>query len=96
MLEKWNRCFYKQACTRLCIKKNRSLTQPVLLILVGSDVIFSHQFLNDLDRIWTMREWIPNPTKPILPPNLKQIEVCPYYYHITTTFRAGSVPTLTK
>ena len=35
---------------------------------VGSTVIFSHQFLEDLEKLWAMREWIPDPTKPI-PPN---------------------------
>lgn len=42
-----------------------------LSVSVGSTVIFSHQFLEDLERLWSMREWIPDPTKPILPPNLK-------------------------
>lgn len=51
--------------------ESRLQLQPALLFLVGSTVIFSHQFLNDIDRIWAMHEWIPDPTKPILPPNLK-------------------------
>ena len=32
-------------------------------------VLFSNQFLEDLDKIWELRHWIPDPTKPILPPN---------------------------
>lgn len=39
----------------------------LFLILVGSNVVFSHQFLEDLERIWAMRELILDPTKPILP-----------------------------
>ena len=31
-------------------------------------VLFSNQFLEDLDKIWELRQWIPDPTKPILPP----------------------------
>lgn len=38
--------------------------------LVGSDAIFSHRFLEDLEKMWAMREWIPDPTKPILPNQL--------------------------
>ena len=30
--------------------------------LVGSGVIFSHRFLEDLEKIWALREYIPNPT----------------------------------
>ena len=37
--------------------------------LVPLSVLFSNQFLKDLDKIWELREWIPDPTKPILPPN---------------------------
>lgn len=35
-------------------------------------VLFSNQFLEDLDKIWELRHWIPDPTKPILPPNKVQ------------------------
>lgn len=38
-------------------------------LLVPLSVLFSNQFLKDLDKIWELREWIPDPTKPILPPN---------------------------
>ena len=32
-------------------------------------VLFSNSFLRDLDLIWELREWIPDPTKPLLPPS---------------------------
>lgn len=47
--------------------KKAGLASCSLLILVGSTVIFSHQFLEDLEKLWAMREWIPDPTKPIPP-----------------------------
>lgn len=28
-------------------------------------VLFSNSFLQDLDLIWELREWIPDPSKPI-------------------------------
>ena len=40
-----------------------------LLILVAWDVVFSHQFLEDLEKLWNLRHLIPDPTKPILPPS---------------------------
>ena len=40
-----------------------------LQLLVPLSVLSSNQFLKDLDKIWELREWIPDPTKPILPPN---------------------------
>lgn len=42
------------------------------LFLVPLTVLFSNQFLEDLDKIWELRHWIPDPTKPILPPNKVQ------------------------
>lgn len=44
-----------------------SLTR-VILFFVPLTVLFSNQFLEDLDKIWELRQWIPDPTKPILPP----------------------------
>lgn len=35
-------------------------------------VLFSNQFLEDLDKIWELRQWIPDPTKPILPPKSRK------------------------
>ena len=35
-------------------------------------VLFSNHFFEDLDKIWELRHWIPDPTKPILPPNKVQ------------------------
>ena len=40
---------------------------------VPPDVLFSNQFLEDLDKIWELRHWIPDPTKPLLPPNLTKV-----------------------
>lgn len=37
--------------------------------VVPINVLFSNSFLKDLDLLWELREWIPDPTKPILPPN---------------------------
>ena len=34
-------------------------------VLVGERVIFSHRFLEDLEKIWALREYIPDTTKPI-------------------------------
>lgn len=48
-------------------KKSRLQLQPALLILVAAGCFFSNQFLEDLDKIWEMRKWIPDPTKPISP-----------------------------
>ena len=36
-------------------------------------VLFSNQFLEDLDKLWELRHWIPDPTKHILPPNLAKV-----------------------
>ena len=35
--------------------------------LVPAAVLFSNTFLEDLEKIWALREYIPDPTKPILP-----------------------------
>ena len=34
--------------------------------------LFSNTFLEDLEKIWALRFYIPDPTKPILPPNMKK------------------------
>ena len=34
-----------------------------LSLLVGSNAVFSHRFLEDLEKIWALRLYIPNPTK---------------------------------
>ena len=51
---------------RKATKKGEKRTS---LLSVPLSVLFSNQFLKDLDKIWELREWIPDPTKPILPPN---------------------------
>lgn len=48
----------------------RCLRNCLAVLTVPPDVLFSNQFLEDLDKIWELRQWIPDPTKPILPPNL--------------------------
>ena len=48
-------------------KKRRLLWSS--LFLVPAAVLFSNTFLEDLEKIWALREYIPDPTKPILPPN---------------------------
>lgn len=40
-----------------------------LLFFVPVAELFSNSFLEDLEKIWALRFYIPNPTKPILPPN---------------------------
>lgn len=50
-------------------KKDKRLTINHLAFhSVPLTVLFSNQFLEDLDKIWELRQWIPDPTKPILPP----------------------------
>ena len=44
----------------------------LFLFLVPLTVLFSNQFLEDLDKIWELRQWIPDPTKPILPPKSRK------------------------
>ena len=34
------------------------------------DVLFLNQYLEDLDKIWVLRYWIPDLSNPILPPNI--------------------------
>lgn len=54
-------------------KKDKSfITNHLSFYLVPLTVLFSNQFLEDLDKIWELRHWIPDPTKPILPPNKVQ------------------------
>lgn len=54
-------------------KKDKSfITNYLSFYLVPLTVLFSNQFLEDLDKIWELRHWIPDPTKPILPPNKVQ------------------------
>lgn len=52
-------------------KKGKTAETPRVIsrLTVPLSVLFSNQFLKDLDKIWELREWIPDPTKPILPPN---------------------------
>lgn len=52
---------------------SQALTRDFFLKPVPPAVLFSNQFLEDLDKIWELRHWIPDPTKPILPPNLTKI-----------------------
>ncbi len=33
------------------------------VLAVSHAVLFSNQFLEDLDKIWELRHWIPDPTK---------------------------------
>ena len=41
-------------------------------LLVPLTVLFSNQFLEDLDKIWELRHWIPDPSKPILPTKVQR------------------------
>ena len=50
-------------------KKNDWSSMSCQSFLVPLSVLFSNQFIKDLDKIWELREWIPDPTKPILPPS---------------------------
>ncbi len=38
---------------------------------VPLSILFSNSFLRDLDLIWELRTWIPDPTKPIVPPSIR-------------------------
>ena len=40
-----------------------------LSLLVGSNAVFSHQFLEDLEKLWNLQHIIPDPSKPMLLPN---------------------------
>ena len=40
---------------------------------VPRQVLFSNSFLKDLDLIWELREWIPDPTKPLVPPSKRTL-----------------------
>lgn len=56
-------------------KKKRAkylIYKYLTLFLVPLTVLFSNQFLEDLDKIWELRQWIPDPTKPILPPKSRK------------------------
>lgn len=46
-------------------KKKKTL--KVFSFLVPAAVLFSNTFLEDLEKIWALRECIPDPTKPISP-----------------------------
>ncbi len=47
--------------------------------LVPAAVLFSNTFLEDLDKIWALREWIPDPTKPT--PTFKREILSKHLYH---------------
>lgn len=49
---------------------NRVINKRLAFHFVPPAVLFSNQFLDDLDKIWELRHWIPDPTKPIFPPNI--------------------------
>lgn len=51
------------------IKKGESEDSPTEFNSVPLSVLFSNSFLKDLDMLWDLREWIPDPSKPILPQN---------------------------
>ena len=54
--------------TPWAVEKNKEeLRTP--LYCVPLSILFSNSFLRDLDLIWELRTWIPDPTKPIVPPN---------------------------
>jgi len=59
-VEGWRKKKTAKRCMRNCLA----------VLTVPPDVLFSNQFLEDLDKLWELRQWIPDPTKPILPPNL--------------------------
>lgn len=47
-------------------KKDKSFIANYLsFILVPLTVLFSNQFLHDLDLIWELHEYIPNPSEPV-------------------------------
>lgn len=48
-------------------KKEKRRGRCGLSLLVGSGVIFSHRFLEDLEKLWAMRELVPDPKMPTLP-----------------------------
>jgi hypothetical protein len=37
----------------------------VFVVLVPADDIFSNSFFEDLDKLWLLREWIPDPCDPL-------------------------------
>lgn len=45
----------------------RCLRNCLAVLTVPPAVLFSNQFLKDLDKLWELRYWIPDPTKPIIP-----------------------------
>lgn len=63
---------YLSATSGRMEKKEKGERQKSFSHSVPLTVLFSNQFLEDLDKIWELRHWIPDPTKPILPPNKVQ------------------------
>lgn len=53
------------------IKKGESENSPTEFNSVPLSILFSNSFLRDLDLIWELRTWIPDPTKPIVPPSIR-------------------------
>ena len=48
-------------------EKSKSGKARLLFRFVPLSDIFTNQFLEDLDKIWELRHWIPDPTKAINP-----------------------------
>lgn len=48
-------------------EKGQVIDISLLSLPVPRTVLFSNQLLEDLDKIWDLKYWIPDPTKPILP-----------------------------
>ncbi len=48
------------------------------VLTVPHTILFSNKFLEDLDKIWELRHWIPDPTKPIIYKNR-----CPVRFALT-------------
>lgn len=66
-------CSVLKAALKSRRKKEKKDNPERLSVLVAPEVIFSHQFLEDLEKLRNMRHLIPDPSKFILPPNKKII-----------------------
>ena len=61
--KRWSKMGYK----RKKILHFRSFGVTCKNSLVPAAVLFSNTFLEDLEKIWALRFYIPNPTKPLPP-----------------------------
>jgi hypothetical protein len=66
MLQKYIIIFKNAICLECLVESKTRMPGDMPGILVAPSDIISNLFLEDLERIWELRKWIPDPCNPYL------------------------------